>query len=455
MPVGWEPSDLGADLKAEWNIAQQAGESDGVAIVQLNDTGGSGLHGTQGTAGNRAIYRAGRLNGLGAAEFVSTDRYESTLSASTLNESYIAVIRSDGFAGSPTILGDNAGGGRQWRIDAAGRINFVRAGTTNIGQGTKSIVAGRYHIVFGTLKNGAQVYAIDGDRETGSAAAALTASRTTQIGARSGTVEPWDGDILYVAVCAELTQTEQEYYEGHLARLFGIPLVAGHAEVNVTRFYYPSSGTPDITPAFDASWDDSEDAVRYPMPLARGSSAMATITSDEPATTTNNLDYLAGQWISPPLVGGTFGGLLLGQMRVSESNAAANYRAQMVVRLMAPDGVTVRGTLFAGDVAALANEFATSLTNRFMPRGSAVAATSVVTWQDGDHLVVEPGLRAQNTENTARTGSFRIGENDATPLPRNETATADNHPWLDIAYPFEVYTPPLPEEIVRHAHMLQ
>jgi len=207
-----------------------------------------------------------------------------------------------------------------------------------------------------------------------------------------------------------------------------------------TRFYFIDgvTGTPPtlLVPTFDAAWGDTEDAVRRWLsdidePF---SDAFETLTGDE-AVATSPLDVLVAQFISGPLEGAqTITGTVKGQIRASEANIDADYRAQVVIRVVSRDGTSVTGTLLAADTSALSSEFATALTNRKFPLAASSPVTlSSVSAVDGDRIVIEVGFRSHNAHTTSRLGSLRIGRASATDLAEDETTTTDNNPWLEFS----------------------
>lgn len=151
-----------------------------------------------------------------------------------------------------------------------------------------------------------------------------------------------------------------------------------------------------------------------------------------------NNDWLWRQYVSEPLAAQTISGTVKGQMRVQEANAAANARAQMIVRVVSNDGSTVRGTLYDGDLETLTgdptSEYGTSLTNRKFPRGGAATLTSV-TAEEGDRIVVELGTRIHSTETTSRvlTVSFTDSGTSAD-LAEDETTTSSaQRTWVEFS----------------------
>jgi hypothetical protein len=203
----------------------------------------------------------------------------------------------------------------------------------------------------------------------------------------------------------------------------------------MTRFYLEGSdyGTPGITPAFDAAWGDTEDAIRRWLSSVASSTAMISVAGDE-AVSTSPLDVLVAQFVSEPLAAQTISGTVKGQIRASESNADADYRAQIVIRVVSNDGTTVIGTLLAADASALSSEFATTLTNRKFPlAASSPAALTSTAVSAGDRLVVEIGFRSHNAHTTSRSGTIRIGSAATTDLAEDESTTADDRPWIELS----------------------
>lgn len=203
-----------------------------------------------------------------------------------------------------------------------------------------------------------------------------------------------------------------------------------------TRFYLPSDGTPAITPAFDASWEATGAPTRRPLEISKA--VVTAMTSVAVAEAVNNTAYdvAVAQFISAPLDGNqTISGAIKGIIRASESNAAADMRAQLVIRVLSGDGSTVRGTLLASDGSALASEFPTAIANRKFPLAWAGSGTTPTTVNalDGDRIVVEVGFRSHEASATSRTGTLRFGTDSGSDLAENETGTDDFAPWIEFA----------------------
>lgn len=200
-----------------------------------------------------------------------------------------------------------------------------------------------------------------------------------------------------------------------------------------TRLYLPLSVASQVSPAFDAEWENTGSAIRNQTHTVKQASTLATSTLTVPASNTVPYDLLVGQWVSQPLDSNqTITGTVKGQIRVHESNAAADLRAQLIIRVVTRDGSTVRGTLLAADTGVLANEFTTSLTNRQFPVGLRTNTLTSVSAQTGDRVVIEVGLR-QHTSGISRTSQFSLGDSAASDLAEDETSTAANNPWLELS----------------------
>lgn len=203
-----------------------------------------------------------------------------------------------------------------------------------------------------------------------------------------------------------------------------------------TRFYFPTSGTGPggVSPAYDSSWELTSGAYRAALETTKEElalvSASVSTTLNSPA---GAVDVLIGQFTSAPLSGNqTISGNIKGVIRVQESAANADARAQTVIRVLSNDGTTVRGTLIASNASALANEFATALTNRYFPLGGSTAPSSVNAL-DGDRVVVEIGYRKHENATTNRSGTFSLGAvAGGTDNADNQTATTANVPWIEF-----------------------
>jgi len=187
-------------------------------------------------------------------------------------------------------------------------------------------------------------------------------------------------------------------------------------------------GGPSFTPS--AAWEKTTGANLSLRAKVGVNVTHALATTTIAAQGTSGNDTLLNQYISPPLDSNqTITGTVKGQVRMSESAAGLDARAQIIIRVI-DSGGTVRGTLLAEDTAALSSEFATSLTNRNVPRGGAVAVTSVAA-QTGDRIVIEVGARQHAT--AAGNVAMSIGDTVSGDLPENQTTTTALAPWVEFS----------------------
>jgi hypothetical protein len=205
-----------------------------------------------------------------------------------------------------------------------------------------------------------------------------------------------------------------------------------------TRLYLPISGTPSISPSYASGWEKTSDADtngRIKAVTAKSSTTLTNYSASE-NTSTTPYDVLIRQYIFGPLATSVdfTNGELKGFIRATESNAAADMRAQIVVRAIQSDGTTVRNTPLDFDTGALAEEFNPSgsggSTSRAFPRttGQLLAAVSASA---GDYLAIEIGYRSHNAVGTSYSGTLRLGDTGSTDFTAADQSN-DYVPWLDF-----------------------
>lgn len=199
------------------------------------------------------------------------------------------------------------------------------------------------------------------------------------------------------------------------------------------RLYLPSTvqTSPPISPASDAGWEKTSEMDRALASTSKTNSAITAVTVTKDSTSTT-YDMVRRQYLYGPLDAGTISGQALSVVRVLEDASSRDASSQFAIRVIAPDGTTVRGTALALSASALANEWpTTTAANRYFPTGTAAADLSSVSITAGDYLVIEYGVRARN--NTASgTFTFRLGDPTGSDLANDQTGTTDNAPWLDL-----------------------
>ena len=181
-----------------------------------------------------------------------------------------------------------------------------------------------------------------------------------------------------------------------------------------TRLYLASSGATDVSPSFNADWNNTNS--RYPMNVDPQGTAMTTI----------NLGFInksaVGQFIYGPIEAQSIAGTLKGQVRAQESSAVNNAFFRINARVVDSTGAT-RGTLLSPQTIGTEVDSA-SYRNHAM----AATAISTVAAESGDYIVIEFGH-----ESVAGTGTWRIGDAASGDLPENETATDDLKPWFEFS----------------------
>jgi hypothetical protein len=148
------------------------------------------------------------------------------------------------------------------------------------------------------------------------------------------------------------------------------------------------------------------------------------------------------QHVSKTLNGNqTISGTFKGIIRAQESNAAANYISQCVIRVFSGDMTTERGVLYGGNSnTGGTGEWNTSISGSSLVPTAVGAlpdtALSSVNALDGDVVVVEIGYRSINTITTSYTGTAYALN------PQNTTASPDypssHHasgtvPWIEFS----------------------
>lgn len=202
----------------------------------------------------------------------------------------------------------------------------------------------------------------------------------------------------------------------------------------MTILRFPSAGVAAVAPAPDALWTQTAGAVRLRLTRDVLGTPLADVGVAEVSAVP--LNVLVAQYVSDPLAAQRIEGTARCVLRCDESNARADFRSQIGIRVVSNDGATVRGTLLAPDVVGpLASEWNTVLQVRKFPVGypAAGVALSPVDSQDGDRFVVELGYRAHNTVTTSRTGVLNLGDPVGFDLPEDETSSAIMRPWLDLS----------------------
>jgi hypothetical protein len=224
----------------------------------------------------------------------------------------------------------------------------------------------------------------------------------------------------------------------YVARTHGIAVAAvGGVRLGPAPFY--------IAPA--AGWENSNRSNgEYELWLSTNTTEGRTDAQSDWGYGTNtglsaDGDLLLVRAWSAPMAGSqTISGTLKGQFAFQENEADDDARAQLCLRVIAPD-MTVRGTLYDFDTNALgSDEFGTTggtYYNRNVPRGGAQSVTSVAV-SAGDRLLLELGARFHTAPGFFGTATVFIGTNASSgDLPEDQTTTCGLNvyrPWVELSH---------------------
>ena len=168
--------------------------------------------------------------------------------------------------------------------------------------------------------------------------------------------------------------------------------------------FYISTANPDISPAFDASWEHTTGAERRVLvtdPVSNAGPNGDLISPTPPATSSGVRDFLAVQAISAPI---SKAGTITGKFSaVFYQGLTSTAFQQVIVRVVSADGTTVRGTLIGGTVNTTTSTFVND--SNYAVLGLATRVTlgvnlSAVSCQVGDRIVFELGCRNTNSSLT-------------------------------------------------------
>lgn len=197
-----------------------------------------------------------------------------------------------------------------------------------------------------------------------------------------------------------------------------------------TRFYFPATGTPSVSPSFNAGWEQTGEADRITLvPKTQMTTVASASTGNRTVPITTTQDILARQYVSGPIPTQYFTGTVSLVVSPTESAATANVTLAVVIYVVSQDGGTVRGTLFS--TFNTDTEFATSaLTSTRIVNAQAVTA---LTTQPGDRIVVELGGHAAGPT-AATTYLFLFNSNSATDLALTSAANGGtNNTWIEFS----------------------
>ena len=198
-----------------------------------------------------------------------------------------------------------------------------------------------------------------------------------------------------------------------------------------TRFYTDPTNTPDVSPSFHTSWEDTTQAVRRKLVIdTKGDNASTDFTIDEVAASYDRV--CAVQFVSEPLdaISATLP-VLKGVFRCLESNAKANCLLCFAINKCDSNGSNVVEFKIEPDNT----EFdAGALTARF----SGPFNETDQVFNQGDRLILEVGSLFMYEKVSSYNATISVTDNHATDLGENNTDTAAYNSWFETGDTFTV-----------------
>ena len=244
---------------------------------------------------------------------------------------------------------------------------------------------------------------------------------------------------------ASVTVTVTDVNSATDAQAFTIDIEAAPVPV-ATRFYFPSTGTPPITPLFGPGWDFGSAATKRPLVSVKVVSAKANLAFVSAALSPEFRAH--SMYVSDPLGAQTITGTCKGVISCFENNAAFAGTVALRVRIVDATGTHKAHLTNGGSQVPVASEDTSTTppeltTNaspgharRFMDStGATDLPITEVTTASGDCLVVELGIRNATTS-TSTSGTIRTGDDNASDLAYADGAHADEDPWIEFTHEF-------------------
>jgi len=203
-----------------------------------------------------------------------------------------------------------------------------------------------------------------------------------------------------------------------------------------TRFYLQSSGSAVVSPAFDAAWEQTGQAVRLPMDVKSELSATTALTNSTavtvPITTTQQIlcaQFVSNQVFRPVRLDTSvrFSMVVRGLEAATTNNVFLNY----VLRAFRPDGAQSLGTL-ASAVTNTGTEFVATAATRIFGNGTTTVTLTNTVINQPWRLVIDIGGTAQ-APTAAGSYTLRFGCGAATDFALTSALTTDLNPWIELS----------------------
>jgi hypothetical protein len=218
--TAWGPTTLGGSLNAQYDATAIVGVVNGGTLSPWSDLSANAYHATQGTTGARPIYRTNQLTGLPAVDFDgASDNLETKMSASSRDETIVAVLRPDGASG--TIAGASSNDGRTLTYDGTtDTFRVVKRGGATLGTSTGTVAAAAWGIVTVTITATTIIFSVNGVQQASiSNSTTFGGGKLTRLG---GPGSFFDGEIAEIGFAKALSLADVQKWEGYLAWKWGL-----------------------------------------------------------------------------------------------------------------------------------------------------------------------------------------------------------------------------------------
>lgn len=209
---------------AGWYKADSLSLSNNDPVSSWSDSSANGYTLSQGTSGNRPLFKTSGINGLGAVLFDGTDDYmASSLPMNSEPRTFFAVVSMTADGNYAHVIGASASNGQDWFTDAASRrMWFGQSGGTLMGTTASTALtvgtAALIELTYAT--NGAYAYYLNGTADgSGTTDVAWTAS-TAEVSRSSFGWPGYIGEVLIYD--ALLSSTDRQNVESWLGYKWGL-----------------------------------------------------------------------------------------------------------------------------------------------------------------------------------------------------------------------------------------
>lgn len=200
-----------------------------------------------------------------------------------------------------------------------------------------------------------------------------------------------------------------------------------------TRFYFgglsgTNSAAPSVSPAYNASWDNSQ-AGRRILYEKTTLSALGTAASNLNMAVTTGVtsNILSLQFVSPSIPPQRLIGTFSLVTPCAEANINNNSTLAVVVSVCSQDGATIRGVLLS--LLGTDTEFPLSTSATRIVNAQAITA---LTTQPGDRIVVEMGITNTAPTSSAST-TVQTGFIQTTDFALTSALTTSLNPWCEFS----------------------